>query len=241
MAESKGSMIKFASDSAEISGYLVVPKHSGKMPCLIILQEFWGLNDHIKSICDRYAKEGFITLGVDLYSRQGNKVTTDAQEASKLMQSMKYDETMKDIKSAVDYLKALEVSNGKVGCLGFCVGGSYTILSASKELIDAAFAFYGVMNPTRTALGHPVSLIDEAQYVSCPLIYVYAEKDAHISKEQMIDFEENLKHSEKEFEVVRIPDADHAFFNDTRPEVYNKQRAEEMYRKSVEFFKKHLQ
>lgn len=240
MSEAKGSMIKFPSDSAEISGYLVVPKHSGKMPCLLVLQEFWGLNDHIKSICERYAKEGFITLGVDLYSRQGNKVTTDAQEAAKLMQSMKYDETMKDIKSAVEYLKALEVSNGKVGCIGFCVGGSYTVLSASKELIDAGFAFYGNMNPTRTAHGNPVSLIDEAQYVSCPLVYVHAEKDTHITKEQVIDFEENLKHSEKEFEIVRIQDVDHAFFNDTRPEVYNKQRADEMFKKSVEFFKKNL-
>lgn len=240
MAESKGSMVKFNSDSAEISGYLVAPKSKDKLPCLIVLQEFWGLNDHIKSICERYAKEGFIALGLGLYSRQGNKVSTDPQEAMKLMQSMKYDETMKDIKAAADYLKATEGSNGKVGCIGFCMGGSYTVLAASKELIDAGFAFYGNMSPTRTSLGNPVSLIDEAQYVSCPLVYVHAEKDKHITKEQVIDFEENLKHSEKEFEIVRIPDADHAFFNDTRQEVYNKARADEMFRKSVEFFRKNL-
>src|SRR5580704_1805627 len=117
-----------AKSGAASSGEIALPAGSGKAPGLVLVQEYWGVNDHIRSLADRFAAEGFVTLAPDLYH---GKVTKDAGEAGRLMTELDGKRAMDDIAGAVAFLAAHPRVNGKVGIVGFCMGGAYTFAAAS--------------------------------------------------------------------------------------------------------------
>src|SRR5688500_9132320 len=134
-------MVSFASDGASCDGYLALPD-SGSGPGVIVIQEWWGLVDHIKNVADRFANEGFVALAPDLYH---GKSASEPDEAGKLMMSLQLEDATKDMSGAVDYLLAHDkVQPKKVGCTGFCMGGAMTFQLALTKPIDAAVPFYGL-------------------------------------------------------------------------------------------------
>lgn len=135
--------VSFPSNGEEAYGYLALPE-SGSGPGLIVIQEWWGLTDHIKEMTDRFAAEGFVALAPDLY---GGSTTHDAGEAGRMMQELPIEQAVRDLSGAVDYLLGHEAVEGdSVGAVGFCMGGGFVIALAAQEgdRIGAAVPYYGV-------------------------------------------------------------------------------------------------
>lgn len=208
------------------SGFLAVPSNEGTHPGLLVIQEWWGMNDHIKDITKRLANEGFAALAVDLYD---GKVTKDPEEAKGLMMAMDKAAALEKLYSAVRFLKNdPQVSN--VGVIGFCMGGYWSLsLACSNRDVKAAVPFYGSIPPD-ALLGQ----------LRSPILYFYGEKDHHISASEIDRLENFMKNSGKKAEVVRYPESDHAFFNDTRKAVYNPKDAKDAWSRALAFLRKNL-
>ena len=223
-----GSMVKFSSNGGEVEGYLAVPE-KGNGPGVVVIQEWWGLVDHIKNVCDRFAAAGYVALAPDLYH---GRIARSPDEAGKLMMALRIGETEKDLRGAIQFLLAHETSTGsKVGIIGFCMGGALSLYAATKNPhVGACVVFYG---------GHP-NVKPDLPNLQAPLLGIYAERDSSVTPESVRELERQLKALGKSVEVHIYPDADHAFFNDERPEVYNEKAAADAWQRVLEFFAKHL-
>ena len=204
-------------------GYLSLPK-SKQGPGLIILQEWWGLVDHIKLVADRYAKNGFVVLAPDLYN--GEKAT-EPNEAQKLMMELQIDEARDNIESAVKYLRNLEnLSIDKVGCIGFCMGGGLSLYMATTGHIDASIPYYGVL----------VNVKPDWSKVNCPILGHYAEHDG--ATEALPEIKKEIEKYRNDSKFYIYQNTEHAFFNDERKEIYNKKAAEKSFNRTIEFLNK---
>jgi carboxymethylenebutenolidase len=224
-----GEMVSFKSNGHDAQGYLALPA-TGKGKGVIVIQEYWGLVPHIKDVAERFAAAGFVALAPDLYH---GKTTKEPDEAGKLMMAMKVSEAERDLRGAINYLAALPaVSSKKVGTVGFCMGGALSLYAAghNPETVGACVIFYG---------GHP-SVIVDVKELAAPVLGLYAEKDGFATPENARKLEVDLKAHGKSIEIHIYPGVDHAFFNDTRPEVYNKDVSADAWRRTVEFFNKNL-
>jgi len=224
--------IQFSSDGFTIKAFLARPAEaSGRSPAVIILHEWWGLNDHIKEIARRFAQAGFAAAALDLYSRLGSKVTKDATEAAQLMNALSSQWALRDFNAATNHLKALPfIEPLELGVVGFCMGGTLALTMATHNSdLKAAAVFYGQVPP-----------IETLDSLLCPVLYHYGAKDGWVTKQEVDRLAQGLAQYGKPGEVVTYPNADHAFFNDTRPEVYRKEDAERAWHRTLEFFEKHL-
>ena len=223
-----GRMVEFSSNGTTTPGYLSIPK-KGTGPGVIVIQEWWGLVDHIKDVCDRFAAEGYVALAPDLY--HGNK-TKSPDEAGKMMMALRIDEAERDLSGAIQYLLAQPETTGtKVGTVGFCMGGMLSLYAASKnEQVGACVVFYGI---------HPNVKPDLAN-IKAPVLGIYAERDQSTPPEAVRDLEQKLLAHGKSVEMHIYPNVGHAFFNDTRPEVYDRRSAEDAWQRTIEFFAKNL-
>lgn len=211
----------------DVSGELAEPSGTGKVPAIVLIQEWWGVNDHIRSLADRMAKEGFLVVAPDLYH---GKVTKDANEAGKLMSELDTLEAVKEIAGAVAFLKEHPRSNGKVGVMGFCMGGALSFASACHvEGLGAVVPFYGIP---------PAEKVDYAK-VTAPILAHFAKHDewATVAKAEAIKKQLDGRGHPMELHTY---DAQHAFVNDTRPDVYDATNAKLAWDRTVAFFKKHL-
>lgn len=194
-------------------------------PCVIVIQEWWGLNDHIKSIVDRFEFEGFNALAPDLYH---GRITKDADEASHLMDGLDFPGAVhQDIAAAFDYLKSI---NPSVAIAGFCMGGALTIGAAVRlEGLKAAVCFYGVP---------PKAFADPAD-IKIPFQGHFGRKDDWVTPAVVADIEASMTKAGNPPEVYSY-DADHAFFNKTRPEVYVPEAAEQAWTRMMAFLREKL-
>ncbi|ACI94102.1 carboxymethylenebutenolidase [Afipia carboxidovorans OM5] len=222
-----GTTISFSRpDGKEATGYLANAAR-GNAPGVVVIQEWWGLSEQIKGLVDRFAVAGFDALAPDLF----NGVVVpyhDAEAAAKEMQSLNFmDATEQTVRGAVQYLKR---NGAKVGLTGFCMGGAVTIIGAAKiPELTAAVSFYGVP---------PAEAVKPAD-VKVPLQGHFANKDDYFSPEMVNAFESGLKKARKSCEFFRY-DADHAFVNEQRASVHDRQAAELAWGRAIDFFKKHL-
>jgi len=223
-----GETVQFKSNGGTTEGYLSVPE-SGRGPGVVVIQEWWGLVPHIKDVCDRLAAEGFTALAPDLY--HGEK-TTSPDEAGKLMMALNIDQAEKDLRGAIQYLLAHEATEGaRVGTVGFCMGGVLALYAASKnERVGACVVFYGI---------HP-KVEPDFERLRAPVLGLYAERDKSVPPEAVRALEEKLREHGKAVEMHIYPGTEHAFFNDTRPEVYDADAAADAWRRTIEFLRKHL-
>ncbi len=234
MTDLKDMMVQYPGDGMTVRAYLVGPQGKAKRPAIIVIQEWWGLNDHIKDIAKRYAQEGYIAIVPDLYSRLGNKVVPNSNpdEAGKLMGSLKREDGLKDLQATVAYLKTLpEADAARIGVTGFCMGGTYALmLPCVSQAIKAAAPFYG-------QVPNPDAPIKE---LACPVLYIYGEDDGWITKADVQRLANALKKYGKQGEIKTYPGAPHAFFNDTRKDVYKQAEARDAWTRALAFFKQHL-
>ena len=233
MAESiRETTVQYPSGNVTMKAFVAASNTRERRPTVIVIQEWWGLTDHIKDIARRFAAEGYVAIAPDLYSRLGHALTTDAGEAGKLMNTLKQEDGLNDLNATVAYLKSVpEVDGARIGVTGFCMGGSYALmLPCVNSEIKAAAPFYGqVPNPDAPL-----------QKLACPVLYIYGEDDGWITKADVQRLAAALKKYNKPGEIKTYPGAPHAFFRDTDPSVYRPEAARDAWARAKAFFKQHL-
>lgn len=219
--------VTFASNGDTAHGYLALPE-SGKGPGVIVIQEWWGLTDHIKNVCDRLAAEGFVALAPDLF---GGSVAHDADEAGQMMSKLPAEEGAKMLGGAVDYLLASDaVTSGTVGAIGFCMGGGFVLSLAAQQgkKVSAAVPFYGV------GQGVP----DEFSGIKAAVQGHYAEQDTSYPVAEARKQEQQIRDEAGVEVTYHYYDAPHAFHNDDNPAGnYREADAKLAWQRSVEFLK----
>ena len=221
-----GETIQFKRpDGKSCPGYLASPKAGSSAPGLVVVQEWWGLNDQIKNTADRLAEAGYRALVPDLYR---GKLATAAEEANHMMSNLNFpDAAGQDIRGAVQHLKR---SSKKVAVGGFCMGGALTLLAALRvPEMDAGACFYGIPP------------LDSAAFkkITVPLICHFANTDDWCTPAKVNELESALRESKSQFELYRY-DAQHAFMNEARPEVYDAASAKTAWERTLAFLKKVL-
>ena len=219
-----GQMVSFKRpDGGETNGYLASPG-ADKVPGVVVIQEWWGLNDQIKAVADNLAKLGYRALVPDLYK---GKVALDVAEAKHLMTNLNFaDAATQDVRGAVQYIKQ---SSAKVGVVGFCMGGALTVLSAMYVKEGDAFSSW---------YGFPPEQAGDAKSIAKPLQLHLAEQDASFPPEGARALENKLREGKVNFESYWY-NAGHAFFNEKGAN-YNAACANLAWQRTVDFFAKHL-
>ncbi len=226
-----GEIVEFPSNGDTASGYLAVPA-SGSGPGVVVIQEWWGLVPHITDVCDRFAAEGFVALAPDLYH---GEVTTEPDEAGKLMMAMNLSRAVRDMGGAVDYLLGLDaVTSARLGVTGFCMGGGLTLVAGCErpDAFGAVVPWYGLIpwpdaEPDWTALAAPV-------------LGHYASEDGFFGPEAARALEARLQDLGKQATLFIYDGAEHAFFNDTRPEVYDAAASAVAWTRTIDFLREQL-
>jgi carboxymethylenebutenolidase len=222
--------VTFASNGGQAHGYLVKPG-AGKGPGLIVIQEWWGLDEHMADLVERFAAEGFVALAPDLF---GGKVAHDTDEAGRFMQELPADQAARDLGGAVDFLLADEdVTSDKLGAVGYCMGGGFVLQLAAQQgdKIGAAVPFYGV------GQGVP----DDYRNITAPIQGHYGEQDGFYPVEQAREQEKRIREqSQAEVEFFYYP-AGHAFHNDKdKIGTYNAECAKQAWDRTIAFLHQHL-
>ncbi len=224
-----GSQITFDWDGGQSTWYEAVPK-SGTGPAVIVLQEWWGLVPHIKQVCDRLAAERFVAMAPDLYHGRAAK-TPD--EAGRFMMALNIDKAADDIDGMIRYLAMghRRVLGKRVGVIGFCMGGQLALYAASRfPEVGACVDFYGV---------HPHVQVDHSK-IKCPVMGFFAEKDGHVPPATARKLESQLNAHGVKTDFHIFPGVEHAFFNDSRPEVYHKPTAQKAWEMTLSFLRDSL-
>jgi len=225
-----GEIVEFPSNGTTGQGYLATPE-GATGPGLVVIQEWWGLVPHIKDVCDRLAAEGFVALAPDLYH---GKTVSEPDEAGKEMMALNLDKAGKDMSGAVDYVRDRAGGANGIGVIGFCMGGglAYVIACQRPDAVKAITPFYGV-------IAWPNCQPDYANMAAAVQGH-YAALDGFFTPDKVHELEGQLKGMGKDVEMFIYPDADHAFFNDTRPDVYNADAARQAWDRSLAFFRERL-
>lgn len=219
-----GEMVSFPSNGGTAQGYLALPG-SGRGPGVIVIQEWWGLVPHIKSVVDRFAAAGFVALAPDLYH---GVQTAEPDEAGKLLMGLAMDQAAKDIAGAASYLSSLDGLDGRIGTVGFCMGGSLALWSATlTDRVDAAVGFYPAvpwerMDPRWSNYEGKVALIHCSEHDGTSAAPGIQQAVAAITE------------AGGAVQTHDYPGTDHAFFNDDRPEVYDAQASATAWARTLE-------
>jgi carboxymethylenebutenolidase len=221
-----GERISYKANGNTTPGYLARPKQPG--PGVVVIQEWWGLVPHIEHIADRFAAEGFVALAPDLY--HGEKATSPDQ-AGKMMMAMRIDEAARDLAGAIRHLAQQPEVAGKIGTVGFCMGGALSLFAACRNpQVGACAVFYG---------GHP-NVKPDLESLQAPVLGIYAGRDSFVTPEVVKELDRRMTALGKRHEFHTYPQADHAFFNDQRREVYDPAAAADAWTKTLAFFRREL-
>ncbi len=222
------STVTYTSGADQVKGYLARPSGAGPFPALVVIHEWWGLNDQIKEVADQLAGEGYVALAVDLYR---GRVTTDPTEAHELMRGLPEDQVIRDLKAAVTYLKRRsDVRGDRIGSIGWCMGGGYSLaLAMHQPDLAACVIYYG-------RLATDTKLLSE---VRAPVLGLFGEEDRGIPPSAVRTFERDMKKLGKESQVYIYPGAGHAFANPTSPS-YRKAASDDAWKRTRAFLEKFL-
>ncbi len=231
MTDIRTEMISLAAPDKNTGGHLAIPEGDGPWPGVVVIQEWWGLEDHIKEVANRFAGEGFMALAPDLYY---GEVTTEPDEARKLAMSLRqeWDKALAVIQAAINFLVPHDqVSPKKIGVTGFCMGGGLTWHAAAKlEHVGASVPFYG---------GGPELTDEEVAQINAPVLAIFGELDQGVSPEVAKNRARQMDGAGVDHETIIYPEAQHAFFNDTRS-AYNAAAAADAWQRMIRLFRETL-
>jgi carboxymethylenebutenolidase len=227
-----------------MGGYLARPEGNDKRPGVIVYMEIFGINSHIRDVVERVAAEGYVALAPDFFHRTGPGVEYGYDDAGmaggmKLLGQLDADEMVSDARAALRYLRGRPDAMGKVGAMGFCIGGHMTYLTACETDVAAAASFYGGGIAAPKAMGGKPSTIGRTGKIQGRIVCLFGEKDALIPPDQVDAIREALAKGGVDHEVVVYPGADHGFFCDQRA-TYQKAAAEDAWKRVKALFKQRL-
>ena len=227
-AKRAGREIEFASDGDRVKGYLAAPA-SGRGPGVLVIQEWWGLVEHIRDVCDRFAREGFVALAPDLYR---GETASDPDRAGRLMMGLEIPRAARDLDAAVKTLLDQPAVDGpRMGAVGFCMGGQLALFAATRNpRIGAVVDFYGV---------HPNVKLDLAG-LRAPVLGIFAERDGFVTPAVARKLAADLEAAGKSVRCEIYPGVDHAFMNDSRPDVYAAAAAARGWSQALAFLRAEL-
>jgi carboxymethylenebutenolidase len=246
-----GEELTFAgAGGTQVNGYLARPADSEPArpahPGVIVIHEAMGLNDHIRDMTNRFADLGYVALGVDLYTREGSPPSMDDREAMmKRLFAMSDATVLGDLEGAADFLRARDDVTGKVGCIGFCMGGRYTLLFAcASDRLSAAVDCWGGFIDKATpeehsTPGRPVPPLELAGELCCPLLAAVGAEDHNPSPELGEQLRERAEQSGQAVKVDIYEGAGHAFLADYRP-TYRPEPAARLWQEVMSFLERHL-
>ncbi|HWP67237.1 MAG TPA: dienelactone hydrolase family protein [Candidatus Limnocylindria bacterium] len=232
--------IGFEGNGAFLRAHLAVPD-AGVGPGLVLVPDVRGLSDHYREVAGRFAREGFTTLVIDLYSREGMPELPDMNAVFRWMAALPDARILGDLAAAAEHLRRREECAGVVGIAGFCMGGQYALLAACTDAtLRACVSWYGMLRYTQRTPHRPRSPLDLAEQLACPYLGLFGEEDALIPLADVDELRERLARAGKRFEIVTFPGCGHAFMNDTRPDAYRPAAAAESFRRATAFLHAHL-
>lgn len=234
----------------QVNGYLVRPSAPGAdgttRPAMIVIHEAGGLNDHIRDVANRFANLGYVTLGVDLYTREGGPPPSgDLPALMGRLFSIPDERVLGDLEGAASLLRS-RTDVGRIGCIGFCMGGRYTLLFAtSSDSLDAAVDCWGgfvdrATPDERSTPLRPTPPLELADRLRCPLLAAVGAEDQNPSAELAEQLRERASASGQEVQVDVYEGAGHAFFADYRP-TYRPGPAALLWERIVPFLRRNLE
>ena len=220
----KVETLNLTTSNGATTAYVARPQRESAA-AIVLIQEWWGINDHIRDIAGRYANEGYLCVAPDLFR---GRVANNTEEASALMQALSLDDGLETIRKAIEATRETYAVK-KLGITGYCMGGTFALRAACEiPELAAAAPFYGDI-PEEEVL----------KKLRVPTLFIAGERDNWINPEKVNQLKEAARKYNLPIEVVSY-DADHAFFNDTRPAVYDPEAAADAWRRVLEHFRKHL-
>ncbi len=222
--------VSFKSGDETVNGFLVTPEGKGPFPAVIVIHEWWGLDGWVKDQARALAKEGYVALAVDLYR---GKVTDKQEEAHQLMMGMPRDRALRDLEAAFAYLRGrADVRKDRIGVIGWCMGGMYSLAVATEEpRLAAVVAYYGAPPTDAAAIAK----------IKAPVLGNYGAEDKGPSPEQVKAFEAAMKKAGKTVDIKIYPGAGHAFANPNNPwGGYREAAAKDAWQRTLAWFAKYL-
>ena len=219
----------YPSGTETVPGYLALPEGAGRKPAIVVIQEWWGLNDFIRGKADDFARKGYVALAVDLYR---GKVATDPDTAHQLMRGLPEDRAMRDLKAAVDYLRSRDdVVATRIGSVGWCMGGGYSLaLALAEPKLAGAVIYYGRLVTDDAAI----------KKLAVPLLGNFGGQDKGIPPESVREFEAKAKAAGKSVDFKIYPDAGHGFASSKDPGTYRAADAKDADARTDAFFERAL-
>jgi len=234
--------VTYERDGATLRAYAAAPDAAGRLPALVLIPDVRGVSDHYRDVARRFAGEGFFTLAVDLYSREGAPDLPDMPAVFRFIRALPDPRVLSDLGAAVGYLaRRSEVASEAIGITGFCLGGQYALMAAcTVPGLAAAVSWYGMLRYDERDAVKPASPLDLAPELACPWLGLYGEEDALIPLDDVAALRAILEREQKRFEIVTYPGAGHAFFNDSRSDVYRPAAAADAWPRALAFLRRYL-
>jgi carboxymethylenebutenolidase len=231
--------VKIPVTEGEIPGYRAMPASGGPFPVVLVAFEVFGLQEHIKDICRRFAREGHLAVAPDFFARQGDvSGIEDFQEIFKIASKVPDAQIMSDLDAAAEWAARNRGNAQKLGVTGFCWGGRVTWLyAAHSPRLKAGVAWYGRLVSDTTEL-QPKNPIDLVPSLKAPVLGLYGGKDQGIPLDTVERMRDALKNARNPSEIIVYPEAGHGFFGDTRPS-YRKEDAQDGWKRLLAWFRKY--
>ncbi len=232
--------VKISVQGGDIPGYRAHPNGKGPFPTVLVVQEIFGVHEHIKDVCRRFAKAGYFAVAPEMYARQGDvSKLTSIDDIRPIVAKVPDAQVMSDLDATVAWAKGTGVANtDKLAITGFCWGGRITWLyAAHNPNLDAGVAWYGrlVGAPTQLQPQNPIDLVKD---LKAPVLGLYASTDAGIPQESVDQMKAALKSAGKAGDIIVYPDSQHGFHADYRP-TYKAEAAKDGWTKLLAYFKEH--
>lgn len=224
-----GKEVSYKSGDETVKGMLYEPAGKGPFPALVVIHEWWGLNDWVKDEASKFAEQGYVTLAVDLYRGQ---VATTPDEAHQLSRGVPEDRANRDLLAAANYLRSLKnVNPNKVGDVGWCMGGGWALdLAINDPKLAAAAINYG----------HLATEPETLKKINAPILGNFGGQDKGITPDDVHKFESSMKSLGKTVDVKIYPDAGHAFENPNNKSGYRAEDTADAWQRMVHFFAQYL-
>ena len=234
--------LTFPRDGDTLRAYAAWPRGRPSLPGLVLVHDVRGLSEHYRDVTRRFAAEGFFTLALDLYAREGAPALPDMAAVFRWMRALPDRRVLGDVGAAVGLLAARpEVRAEAIGITGFCMGGQYALMAASTVPgLAACVSWYGMLRYAETDAVKPASPLTLASDLACPYLGLFGAEDAIIPPADVEELRAILARTEKPSEIEVYAGAGHAFFNDTRPDAYRPAVAAAAWPRALAFLRRHL-
>jgi len=232
----------FPGDGVALRGHCATPAGAGRAPAIVLVPDVRGLSDFYRDVARRFAAAGFLTLAVDLYSREGTPDLPDMEAVSRRIRTLPDTRVLADLAAATRHLAARgDVRAEAIGIAGFCLGGQYALMGAcAVPGLVACVAWYGMLRYAETNAVKPESPLAMAPRLACPYLGLFGAEDTLIPHADVEELRTTLARTGRPYEIVEYPGAGHAFMNETRADAYRPDAAADSWRRAMAFLRTHL-